>query len=161
MTWKQLWAFLMLTMYCKIWIPNYGLIVQPLYECLKGQDNSSKGGRGYTKTGLNPSTRLDVARPRESNPSTCPWKRKNSLGNVYSKVGTWAPTSNFLIWEAWPNHPRLASLPSKTCSYCSPDRRCFKTFSSVQFSRSVVSDSLQTIFTSYQVKQLLNGRDHL
>ena len=38
----------------------------------------------------------------------------------------------------------------KSCSYCSPDRRCFKTLS-----------WQQTIFTSHQVKQLLNRRDHL
>ena len=25
--------------YCRIWIPNYGLIAQPLYESLKGQDD--------------------------------------------------------------------------------------------------------------------------
>ena len=39
-TQKQLQAFLALTWYCRIWIPNYGLIAQPLYESLKGQDDS-------------------------------------------------------------------------------------------------------------------------
>ena len=39
-TQKQLQAFLELTWYCRIWIPNYGLIAQPLYESLKGQDDS-------------------------------------------------------------------------------------------------------------------------
>ena len=33
---KQLQAFLGLTGYFRIWIPNYGLIAQPLYESLKG-----------------------------------------------------------------------------------------------------------------------------
>ena len=37
---KQLQAFLGLTGYCRIWIPNYGLIAQPLYESLKGRDDS-------------------------------------------------------------------------------------------------------------------------
>ena len=48
------------------------------------------------------------------------------------------------------NHPRLASLPSKSCNYCNPDRRCFKTLFWGQ-----------TIFTKHQVKRLLNGRGHL
>ena len=37
---KQLRAFLGLTGYCKIWIPHYGLTAQPLYESLKGRDDS-------------------------------------------------------------------------------------------------------------------------
>ena len=37
---KQLQAFLELTGYCRIWILNYGLISQPLYENLKGWDDS-------------------------------------------------------------------------------------------------------------------------
>ena len=40
MTRKQFRAFLGLTGYCKIWIPNYGLTAQPLYESLKGRDDS-------------------------------------------------------------------------------------------------------------------------
>ena len=40
MTRKQLQAFLGLTGYCRIWITNYGLIAQPLYESLKGWDDS-------------------------------------------------------------------------------------------------------------------------
>ena len=39
-TLKQLRAFLGLAGYCRIWIPNYGLIAQPLYESLKGRDDS-------------------------------------------------------------------------------------------------------------------------
>ena len=39
-TWKQFQAFLGLAGCCRIWIPNYGLIAQPLYESLEGQDDS-------------------------------------------------------------------------------------------------------------------------
>ena len=44
---------------------------------------------------------------------------------------------------------RDLSLPSKSYSYSTPDRRHFKTLSG------------QTIYISQQVKQLLNGRGHL
>ena len=40
MTRKQLLAFLGLTGYCRIWLPKYGLIAQPLYKSLKRQDDS-------------------------------------------------------------------------------------------------------------------------
>ena len=46
MAWKQLWVFLGLTRYCRIWIPSYGLISQPLYESLKGQVDSIPLTRG-------------------------------------------------------------------------------------------------------------------
>ena len=45
---------------------------------------------------------------------------------------------------------RDLSLPSKSCSYCSPNRRCFKILSWGQ-----------TIFTNHQRKQLLNERGYL
>ena len=45
---------------------------------------------------------------------------------------------------------RNISLSSKSCSFCSPDRRCFKTLFWGE-----------TMFISPQVKQLLNGRGHL
>ena len=39
-TQKELRAFLGLTGHCRIWIRSCSLIVQPLYESLKGQDHS-------------------------------------------------------------------------------------------------------------------------
>ena len=89
--------------------------------------NFSKEGRGYTETSLNSSTCLEVAIHRKSIPTLCPWKRRNSLGSVNSNVGTWVSLCSLLIQEAWPNWLRLASLPLKSCSYCNPGRRCFKT----------------------------------
>ena len=89
--------------------------------------NSSKEGRGNTKTSLNSSTCLEVARPRKKHSNFMSMKRRNSLGSVNSKFGTLAPACSLLIKEAQPNRLRLASLPFKSCSYCNPDRRYFKT----------------------------------
>ena len=89
--------------------------------------NSSKESWGYTKTRFNSSTCPEVARPRKSIPILYPRKRGNNLGSVNSDVCIRAPAYTLLIQEAWPNVLRLASLPLKSCSYCSPDRRCFKT----------------------------------
>ena len=136
MTRTQLRAFLELPGYCRIWIPGYDLIAQPLYESLKGMGwfnprevgNSSKEGRDYTKTSLNSGTCLEVAGPRKSIPILCPQKGRNSLGSVNSKVGTWTPACSLFIQQAQPNCLRLAFLPSKSCSYWNPNRRCFKIF---------------------------------
>ena len=64
----------------------------------------------------------------------------------------WTFSHQFLVVPKCPTHllGRDLALPSKSCSYCSPDRRCFKTLFWGQ-----------TIFTSHQVKQLLNRRGHL
>ena len=45
---------------------------------------------------------------------------------------------------------RYLPLPSKSWSYCTPNRQCFKTLSWAQ-----------TIFTGHQMKQLLKGKGHL
>ena len=110
--------------------------------------NSSK--EGYTKTSLNSSTRLEVARPRKSFQLYVHKKERIAFGSVNSKAGTWAPACSLLIQEAWSNCLRLASLPSKSCSLCGPDRRYFTAL----FWQ-------QTIFISHQGKQLLNGWGHL
>ena len=88
--------------------------------------------------------------PEKSISTVRPQKGRINLGSVNSKVGTWAPASSLLMQKAWSNHLRLVSLPLKSCSYCSPNRRCCKTLG-----------SKLTIFTSHQMKQLLNGKNHL
>ena len=114
--------------------------------------NSSKEGRGYTKTSLNSGTCLEVARPRKSIPTLCPWKRINSLRSINSNCETCAWACSLLIQKGRPNCSRVASLPLKSWSYCNLDRRCFKT---------LFWGGKLTIFTSHQVKQLLNGRGQL
>ena len=106
---------------------------------------SSTEGTDYTKTGLSPGTCFEVAKLRESVPSMCPREGRHRLGNVNLKVGTWTLVSGILVQEAPPNHLRLASLPSKPCSHCKPEKRCLKTWG-------------QNIFIRHQVKQVLNGR---
>ena len=53
MTRKQLQDFLGITGYFRTWMPNHGLIAQPLNESLKGQDDSTPliWGTPQKKTG--------------------------------------------------------------------------------------------------------------
>ena len=134
-TWKQLWAFLGLPVYCTIWIPNCGLIVQPFYESLKGWDNSiplmwgtpQKKTEATLKQAVTLAPALRLPDPQKSIPTLCPWKRGNSLRSVNSKLGIWAPACGLLIQETRSSHLRLAPLPSISCNYCSPNRWYFKT----------------------------------
>ena len=83
-----------------------------------------------------------------------------ATGKIIRKRFTWALccwdgqifSHQFLVVPECPapSLGRDLSLPLKSCRYCSPDRRCFKTLFWGQ-----------TIFTSHQVKQLLNARSHL
>ena len=43
----QLWGFLGMAGFCWIWIPNFGLIVKPLYEALKGRKPGASGNVKY------------------------------------------------------------------------------------------------------------------
>ena len=74
---KQLRAFLGLPGYCRIWIPNYGLIAHPLYESLKGRDDSiplmwgttQKKTEATVKQALTQAPALMFARSRKSIPT--------------------------------------------------------------------------------------------
>ena len=84
----------MLTGYCRIWIPNDGLIAEPLYESLKVWDDSiplmwgtpQKKAEAILKQTLTqaPALRLPDA---EKESQLLPQKGRNSLGSVHSKVG--------------------------------------------------------------------------
>ena len=108
--------------------------------------DSSKEGRGYTKTGLNSGTCLEVARPRKSIQLYVHETEGIALGMLTQRLGSEPQPVAYLSKRL----QRLTPLPLKSCSYCNHDRRCFKT-------------RLwgQTIFTIHQVKQLINGRGHL
>ena len=77
---KQLRAFLGLTGYCRIWIPNYGLITQPLYKSLKGRDDSiplmwgtpQKKAKATLKQALTQAPALKLPDPKKKNiPTLC------------------------------------------------------------------------------------------
>ena len=85
----------------------------------------------------------------------------SATGKTITKIFTWARLCccdgqifphQFLVIPECPTPllGRNISLSSKSCSFWSPDRRCFKTLFWGK-----------TIFTSPQVKQLLNGTGHL
>ena len=77
---KQSRAFLGLTRYCRIWIPNYGLIAQPLYESLKGRDDSitlmwgtpQKKAEATLKQALTQAPALRLPDPEKNIPTLCP-----------------------------------------------------------------------------------------
>ena len=115
-------VFLGLTSYCRLWIPNYGQITQPLYKNLKWQDDSIPLTWGppqkkaeATQNRPYPKHRLMLPDPEKAqiyvhSPTVCPQKGRNSLGSVNSKVGTWAPANSLLMQEAWIQSPE-AGLP--------------------------------------------------
>ena len=112
--------------------------------------NSSKEGRGYTKTSLNSGTCLEVARPRKSIPTLCPQKRGNSCGSVNSKLGS----------EPQP----VVHLSKRLDPAARGWPPCLRNLVAIAI---LIEDALKlslggklTIFTSHQVKQLVNGRGH-
>ena len=128
---KQLRTFLRLTVesgYCRIWISNYGLIAQPLYESLKGWDDSIllTWGTPQKKVEATPKQNLTQAPAlRLSDPETAfqlyvHEKKGIDLGVLTQRLGLEPQACSLLIQEVKPSCPRLTSLPSKSCSYCSP-----------------------------------------
>ena len=135
---KQLRTFLRLTVesgYCRIWISNYGLIAQPLYESLKWRDDSillmwgtpPKKIEATLKQNLTQAPALRLSDPEKAFQLYVHEKKGIDLGVLTQRLGLEPQACSLLIQEVRPSCPRLTSLPSKSCSYCSPVRRCLKT----------------------------------
>ena len=120
---------------CRIWISNYGLIAQPLYESLKGRDDSillmwgtpQKKVEATLKQNLTQAPALSLPDPEKAFQLYVHEKKGIDLGVLTQRLGPEPQACSLLIQEVQPNRPRLASLLSTSCSYYNPDRRCYKT----------------------------------
>ena len=110
---KQLRTFLRLTVesgYCRIWISNYGLIAQPLYESLKGWDDSIllTWGTPQKKVEATPKQNLTQAPAlRLSDPETAfqlyvHEKKGIDLGVLTQRLGLEPQACSLLIQELDP-----------------------------------------------------------
>ena len=157
MTRKQLRAFLRPTGYCRIWIPNYGLIAQPLYESLKGRDDSiplmwgtpQKKAEATLKQPLTQTLRLPD--PEKSFQLYVHQREGTALGVLTQRLESEPQPVAYLSKRFYPTTwgwpPRLRNLAATAI---------------------MIEDALKlsfggklTMFTSHQVKQLLNGKGQL
>ena len=132
---KQLRAFLGLTGYCRIWIPSYGLIAQPLYECLKGWDDSipliwgtpQKKAEATLKQALTQAPALRLPDPEKAFQLYVHEREGIALGMLTQRLRSEPQPVAYLSKRLDPTSRGWPPLPSKSCSYCNRDRRCFKT----------------------------------
>ena len=101
--------------------------------------NSSEGGRGYTKTSLNSSTRLEVARPRKSFQLYVHEKEGIALGVLTQRLG--------------PEPQRIAYLSKRLNPVDRLNPPCLQNIAAIVI---LIADSLKlyfegklTIFTSH------------
>ena len=158
MTQKQLWAFLGLTGYCRIWIPNYGLISQPLYESLKGWDDSVPLIWG---------TPQKAEATLKQALTQAPILRLPDLGKAFQLyVHEREGIALGVLTQRLGSEPQPLAYLSKrldpTTQGWSP---CLWSLAAIAI---MIEDALNlsfggklSIFASHQVKQLLNGRDLL
>ena len=88
--------------------------------------NPSKEGKGYTKTSLNSSTHLEVARPGKAFQLYVHEREGIGLGVLTQRLGSEPQPIAYLSKKLDPTTWGWPPLPLKSCSYCSLDRRCFK-----------------------------------
>ena len=159
MTQKQLEAFLGLTGYCRIWIPNYGLIAQPLYESLKGQNYSIPLMWGTPQKKAEATLKQALARApalrlpdREKAFQLYVHEREGiALGVLTQRLGPEPQTVVYLSKRLDPTDrgwsPCLWNLAALAIM--------------IEGALKLFFGGKLAIFTSHQVKQLLNGKGHL
>ena len=113
--------------------------------------NSSKGGRGYTKTGLNSGTCLEVAKSKKAFQLYVHEREGIALGVLTQRLGSEPQPVAYLSTRL---DPTAQGWPP-----------CLRNLAAIAI---MIEDALKlsfggklTIFTSHQVKQFLNGRGHL
>ena len=113
--------------------------------------NSSKVGRGYTKTGLNSGTCLEVARSKKTFQLYVHEREGIALGVLTQRLGSEPQPVAYLSKRLYP-----------TAQGWPP---CLWNLAAIEV---LIEDALKlsfggklTIFITHQVKQLLNGRGHL
>ena len=156
---KQSRAFLGLTGYCRIWIPNYGLIAQPLYESLKGWDDSiqlmwgtpQKKAEATLKQALTQAPSLRLPDPKKAFQLYVHEREIIALGVLTQRLGS---------------EPQLLAYLSKrldpTYQGCSLSLRNLTPIEIlIEEALKLSFGGRLTIFTSHEVKQLLNGRGRL
>ena len=159
MTRKQLQAFLGITGYFRTRMPNHGLIAQPLNESLKGQDDSTplmwgtpqKKAGATLKQALTQAPTLRLPDPEKEFQLYVHEIEGIALGVLTQSLG---PESQPVAYLSKRLDPTARGWPP-----------CLQDLAAILI---LIEDALKhsfggklTIFTSHQVKQLLNGRGHL
>ena len=134
LTWEQLWAFLWLTKCCRIWIPSYGRITQPLHESLKRQDDSipmawwcpQKKAEAALKQALIQAPALKLLGPEKPFQLYGHEREGIALGLQTQRLGPEPQAVAYISKRLNPNCLRLASLLSKPRGHSSSNKRCPK-----------------------------------
>ena len=156
---KQLWTFLGLTGCCRIWIPNCGLIAQPLYESLKGQNDSillvwetpQKKVEATLKQNLTQAPALRLPDPEKAFQLYVHKNKGIDLGVLTQSLG--------------PELQPVAYLSKRFDPTAQGWHPCLQNLAAIAV---LIEDALKlyfggklTMFASHQVKRLLTGRGHL
>ena len=117
--------------------------------------NSSREGRGYSKISLNSSTSLEVARPEKACQFYAHEKEGIALGVLTQALGPETQPVACLSKRLNPTTRGWPPCLRKLAAIAILKKRKKKNVLKLSFGCKL------TIFTSHQLKQLLNGRGHL